>query len=69
MEKLDKVVPWEPLVTRSIIHLLQETHADNSRAAHHPGYAPQHHWKQAIDRQMAEMATQQVTPMKMARAT
>ena len=67
MEALDRIVPWDPLVTRSIIHLLQETSADNARAAQRLGYAPQHHWKQAIDRQMAEMATRQTKPMKMAR--
>ena len=56
MEKLNPVVPWEPLVTRSIIHLLQETNADNERAARILGYQPIHHWQDAIDIQMAEMA-------------
>jgi nucleoside-diphosphate-sugar epimerase len=67
MEKLDPVVPWEPLVTRSIIHLLQETAADNKRAERELGYRPRYHWKQAIDIQMAEMATQQAKAMSMAR--
>lgn len=66
MEALNPIVPWEPLVTRSIIHLLQETGADNQRAREKLGYAPQHGWRAAIDRQMAEMATRQVKPMSMA---
>jgi nucleoside-diphosphate-sugar epimerase len=67
MEKLDPVVPWEPLVTRSIIHLLQETNADNERAMRILGYQPKHHWRDAIDKQMAEMAKQQTKAMSMAR--
>jgi hypothetical protein len=67
MEKLDPVVPWEPLVTRSIIHLLQETNADNGRAAQLLGYRPSHHWQDAIDIQIAEMAKHQTKTMSMAR--
>ena len=65
MELLDPVVPWEPLVTRSIIHLLEETGADNARANELLGYQPRIHWKDAIRMQMDEMATRQKTPMKM----
>ena len=67
MEMLDPIVPWEPLVTRSIIHLLQETAVDNSRATERLGYLPKHHWKQAVDLQLAEMARMQTKPMSMAR--
>jgi nucleoside-diphosphate-sugar epimerase len=67
MEKLDPLVPWEPLVTRSIVHLLAETGVDNARANERLGYIPKHHWKQALDRQLAEMAKLQEKPMKMAR--
>lgn len=67
MEKLNPVVPWEPLVTRSIIHLLQETSTDNERAARILGYQPKHHWQDAIDIQMAEMAKHQSKAMSMAR--
>jgi nucleoside-diphosphate-sugar epimerase len=67
MEKLDLVVPWEPLVTRSIIHLLEETDADNERATRLLGYQPKHHWQSAIDIQMAEMAEHQTKRMSMAR--
>ena len=67
MEKLDPVVPWEALVTRSIVHLLQETNADNRQAEERPGFQPQYHWKQAADVELAEMEKYQKKPMKMAR--
>lgn len=66
MELLDPFVPWEPLVTRSIIHLLRETSADSRRASERLGYTPKHHWQAAIDQQMAEMAARQTKPMSMA---
>lgn len=65
MEKLDPVMPFEPLVTRSIIHLLENTGADNERAREILGYQPQHHWSDAVDRQLAEMRGRQKTPMPM----
>jgi nucleoside-diphosphate-sugar epimerase len=67
MEKLDPIVPWEPLVTRSIIHLLEETGADNAKAEHQLGYRPTHNWREAIHIQMQEMALRQTRPMSMAR--
>ncbi|ODB87573.1 hypothetical protein A3193_01260 [Candidatus Thiodiazotropha endoloripes] len=67
MEKLNPLLPWEPLVTRSIIHLLQETSADNERASKLLGYKPRHHWREAIDIQMAEMGKHQGKAMSMAR--
>jgi hypothetical protein len=65
MELLDPIVPWEPLVTRSIIHLLEETGATNDQANSMLGYEPKTHWKDAICMQMEEMAECQKTPMKM----
>ncbi|MCG7930559.1 MAG: NAD(P)-dependent oxidoreductase [Candidatus Thiodiazotropha weberae] len=67
MEKLNPLLPWEPLVTRSIIHLLEETNADNERASRLLGYQPKHQWREAIDIQMAEMAKHQSKAMSMAR--
>lgn len=67
MEKLDPVVPWEPLVTRSIIHLMEETRADNSKAERLLGYRPTHPWHEAIRAQMQEMAVRQTQAMSMAR--
>lgn len=67
MEKLDPIMPFEPLVTRSIIHLLQLTKISNRRAAEKLGYAPRHHWKQTVDLQLAEMARSHNGPMKLAR--
>jgi nucleoside-diphosphate-sugar epimerase len=67
MEKLDPIVPWEPLVTRSIIHLMEETGADNAKAERLLGYRPAHPWREAIRAQMQEMAVRQKQPMSMAR--
>lgn len=67
MEVLDPILPWEPLVTRSIVHLLEETGADNAKAERLLGYRPRHSWQAAIDKQLAEMAMRQTTPMKMYR--
>jgi nucleoside-diphosphate-sugar epimerase len=67
MEMLDPIVPWEPLVTRSIIHLLEEVSADNSRATKMLGYQPCHNWQDAISRQIQEMHKLQKKAMSMAR--
>ena len=67
MEKLDSIVPWEPLVTRSIIHLMEEVDVDNARAERLLGYRPVHHWREAVRLQMQEMHVRQTQPMSMAR--
>jgi nucleoside-diphosphate-sugar epimerase len=65
MEKLDTIVPWDPLITRSIIHILEETNSNNEQAKERLGYQPQIHWKEAIDLQVAEMNVRQTSPMHM----
>lgn len=65
MEKLDPLVPWEPLVTRSIVHLMEETQADNAKAERLLGYRPKHDWRDAIRLQMKEMSARQTRPMSM----
>lgn len=65
MEKLDPVVPWEPLVTRSIVLLMEETNADNSKAEHMLGYHPVHDWRESIRAQVQEMQVRQTRPMSM----
>ena len=67
MEKLDRLVPWEPLVTRSIIHLLEETHASNDRARERLGYVPEIHWKEAVHSQIEAMQHNDFKSMKMHR--
>ena len=68
MEQLDTLVPWEPLVTRSIIHLMEEVNADNSKAQHLLGYKPTHTWQEAVRAQMQEMHVYQKTPMSMTKS-
>lgn len=67
MEMLDPVVPWEPLVTRSIVHLLREVNVDNGHAETILGYAPRHDWREAVEAQLAEMRARQTRPMSMAK--
>jgi nucleoside-diphosphate-sugar epimerase len=67
MELIDPVVPWEPLVTRSIVHLLEEVNADNTKATELLGYEPQVSWQEAIRNQLDEMNEKQERPMAMAR--
>lgn len=67
MEKLDTIVPWEPLVTRSIIHLMEEVHADNAKAEQKLNYYPVHDWREAVRTQMQEMLVRQTGPMSMAK--
>jgi nucleoside-diphosphate-sugar epimerase len=65
MEKIDTLVPWEPLITRSIVHLLEETNANNEQARELLGYIPEIHWKEALHRQINEMHGNQFREMKM----
>jgi nucleoside-diphosphate-sugar epimerase len=67
MEKIDPIVPWEPLVTRSIIHLMEEVNVSNDKAQKLLGYQPRYHWRDAIRLQMAEMKVRQIKSMAMIR--
>lgn len=67
MEKLDPIAPWEPLIVRSIVHLLEETGADNTIATRILGYQPQYDWREAVRLQVAEMEQRQLRPMAMAK--
>lgn len=67
MEILDPLMPFDPLVTRSIVHLLKNTNTDNQKAAKLLGYSPKTHWKDAVSRQIREIEKRQKTAMKMAK--
>jgi len=66
MEKLNPLFPFDPLVTRSIVHLLEETNASNDKASRVLGYQPQYYWQDAIRLQVNEMQQRQIKPMSMA---
>lgn len=67
MERLDPFVPWEPLVTRSIVHLLEEVNVTNAEASRRLGYRPRVGWREAVRAQVHEMAAREIRPMRMAR--
>lgn len=67
MELLDPLVPWEPLVTRSIVHLLEEVNADNQRAHQLLGYVAKYPWQEAVREQVAEMSERQSSAMPLAK--
>lgn len=67
MERIDALVPWEPLVTKSIIHLLEEVNVNNDRAERLLGYRPEVPWQSAVRAQVDEMRQRQGRPMSMAR--
>lgn len=67
METIDPFVPWEPLVTRSIIHLMEEVAVNNDNAIASLGYRPTVHWKDAIRSQLGEFQIKQKVNMKMFR--
>ena len=55
------------LITRSIIYLMRNFHVTNEKAERVLGYRPTVDWKNAVRRQMAEMAVRQTRPMAMAK--
>jgi len=65
MEKIDPLVWWEPLVTRSIIHFMEEKSVTNARAEKLLGYTAEHGWQDAVRLQIAEMAQRQTKAMSM----
>lgn len=66
MELINPIVPWNPLITRSIVHLLEEVDADNTKAKEILGYNPTINWKDSIKKQIQEMDVKQKTNMGMA---
>lgn len=67
MEKLDVIVPWEPLVTRSIIHLLEETAVDNKKASELLDFNAKVHWQEAVKTQIDVLRSRNEPAMKMAK--
>lgn len=67
VECLNPLTPGDPLITRSIVHLLRETGANNRKAEELLGYTPEIHWKQAISTQVDQMLAHGDEKMKMHR--
>jgi nucleoside-diphosphate-sugar epimerase len=67
MEKINPVMPGDPLVTRSVIHLLEEVGVDNRRAVERLGYRPRVGWRDAVRVQMTEMQVRETSPMPMSK--
>lgn len=67
VEILDPLMPSDPLVTRSIVHLLKNTNTDNQKAERLLGYTPQIPWRDAVRSQINEIHKRQFKPMKMAK--
>jgi len=65
MEWLDSLVPWEPLIVRTIVHLLENTDVDNQKAFDLLGYQPEIHWQQSVRLQIDTMQAIDAPPMKM----
>lgn len=65
MEKLDSLVPWDPLIVRSIIHLMRDFDVDNAEAGTRLGYRPEIDWRTAVRAQVEEMKVRQIDPMPM----
>lgn len=65
MRAIDPLVPWEPLIVPSVIHLLQDFDVANDEAVERLGYRPSIAWQDAVDRQLGEMSARQTAPMSM----
>lgn len=68
MELIDAIVPWEPLVTRSIVHLLEEVNVNNDKATDLLKYHPIIHWQDSVRLQIQEMQTSPRQFVKMAKS-
>lgn len=68
MERLSRLTPWDPFITRSVVLLLEETAAGNDLARQMLGYEPQVSWRDAVRAQMAEMRRDRVKGLAMARS-
>lgn len=58
MEKLDAVLPGDPFLTRAIVYLGEDWYAPSDLAKQRLGYEPQFDWKDALRRQLQDMARQ-----------
>ncbi|MEQ9825597.1 MAG: NAD-dependent epimerase/dehydratase family protein [Puniceicoccaceae bacterium] len=65
MEQVHSILPGDPLLTRSLVHLITPRQLTHQRAAALLGYQPQCHWKETIDLQMQEMKSRSSEKMRM----
>ena len=65
MQVLYKIIPGDPLIVPSIVLLLEESNANNNKAAEILNYHPTVNWQESIDIQITEMSQKQTLNMKM----
>jgi nucleoside-diphosphate-sugar epimerase len=65
LETVHRFLLWDPLVTRSVVYLLEDAHLTNADAYRKIGYQPQIQWREAVQAQVEEMAVGQARRMKM----
>jgi nucleoside-diphosphate-sugar epimerase len=65
LETVRRFLPWDPLVTRSIVYMLEDAHLTNADAYRKIGYQPRVQWREAVRAQVEEMAVRQARRMKM----
>jgi len=65
METIDPLVPWNPLIVRSIVHLLEEVNVNNSDVSKRLNYKPMVNWKDSVDKTISSMKKRQKVNMGM----
>ena len=55
MDILDKIVPWAPLLNRSIVQFIEEVNTNNARVEEALNYRPRILWRVSVKNAREEM--------------